>query len=117
MLRAVREGRLLRRDAADGEAAAARPAAERRSAPAGADIRETVREKYAAAARAVAEQQGSASCCGPIALTDADRTQVFGAALYERRGDRGRDRERRRGVAGLRRPDRGRRPARGRDGA
>ena len=46
------------------------------------DIRETVREKYAAAARAVAEQQGSASCCGPIALTDADKAQVFGAALY-----------------------------------
>jgi arsenite methyltransferase len=47
------------------------------------DIRETVREKYAAAARAVAEQQGSASCCGPIALTDADKAPVFGAALYD----------------------------------
>ena len=47
------------------------------------DIRETVREKYAAAARAVAEQQGSASCCGPVALTDADETQVFGATLYD----------------------------------
>ena len=47
------------------------------------DIRETVREKYAAAARAVAEQQGRASCCGPIALTDADETHVFGAALYD----------------------------------
>ena len=47
------------------------------------DIRETVREKYAAAARAVTEQQGSASCCGPISLTDADETHVFGAALYE----------------------------------
>ncbi len=46
------------------------------------DIRETVREKYAAAARAVAAQQASGSCCGPIALTDADRIQVFGAALY-----------------------------------
>ena len=46
------------------------------------DIRETVREKYAAAAVAVAEQAGSSGCCGPIALTDADRTQVFGAALY-----------------------------------
>jgi SAM-dependent methyltransferase len=41
-----------------------------------------VREKYAAAARAVAEQAGSSGCCGPVALTDADRTQVFGAALY-----------------------------------
>ena len=46
-------------------------------------LRETVREKYAAAARAVAEQQGSASCCGPIALSDADKTHVFGAALYD----------------------------------
>jgi arsenite methyltransferase len=52
--------------------------------PAGSeDIRETVREKYAAAARTVAEQQGSASCCGPIALTDADHTDVFGATLYD----------------------------------
>ena len=47
------------------------------------DIRETVREKYAAAARAVAEQQRSASCCGPIALTDADKAHVFGASLYD----------------------------------
>jgi arsenite methyltransferase len=47
------------------------------------DIRETVREKYAAAARAVAEQSGTSSCCGPISLTDADETQVFGSSLYE----------------------------------
>jgi SAM-dependent methyltransferase len=48
------------------------------------DIRETVREKYAAAARAVAAQaSGSASCCGPISLTDADEAQVFGASLYD----------------------------------
>jgi arsenite methyltransferase len=46
-------------------------------------IRETVREKYAAAARAVAEQQNSASCCGPIALTGADDARAFGAALYD----------------------------------
>ena len=46
------------------------------------DIRETVRAKYAAAARAVAEQ-GSGSCCGPISLTDADQTKVFGESLYE----------------------------------
>ncbi len=45
------------------------------------DIRETVREKYAAAARAVAGQHGSTSCCGPIALTDADKAHVFGASL------------------------------------
>ena len=47
------------------------------------DIREVVREKYAAAARAVAERQVSGSCCGPVVLTDADAAQVFGAALYE----------------------------------
>jgi SAM-dependent methyltransferase len=47
------------------------------------DIRETVREKYAAAARAIAHQQGSSSCCGPIALTDADGTLVFGGSLYD----------------------------------
>jgi arsenite methyltransferase len=51
------------------------------SASAERDIRETVREKYAAAARAVAEQ--GSSCCGPIALTDADQAQMFGSALYE----------------------------------
>jgi arsenite methyltransferase len=56
------------------------------TAPAGAseDIRETVRETYAAAARAVAAQSGSsASCCGPIALSGADDAQVFGASLYD----------------------------------
>lgn len=46
------------------------------------DIREVVREKYAAAARAAVEQEGSSSCCGPIELTDGDGAQVFGAALY-----------------------------------
>jgi arsenite methyltransferase len=46
-------------------------------------IRETVRETYAQAARAAAAQQGAGSCCGPIALTDADRAQVFGATLYD----------------------------------
>jgi arsenite methyltransferase len=47
----------------------------------GADIRETVREKYAAAARAAASQT-SGSCCGPVSLTDADENQVFGSSLY-----------------------------------
>jgi arsenite methyltransferase len=50
-------------------------------APATADVRETVREKYAAAARQVAEQ-GSAGC-GPVAVTGSDRNQVFGSSLYE----------------------------------
>jgi SAM-dependent methyltransferase len=44
------------------------------------DIRETVREKYAAAARAAAAGPGS-SCCG-VATTDASGAQVFGGALY-----------------------------------
>jgi arsenite methyltransferase len=48
-----------------------------------ADIREVVREKYAAAARAVAEQQVGESCCRPVELSDAEETRVFGAALYE----------------------------------
>ena len=63
--------------------AAETPAAETPAAETDADIRETVREKYAAAARAVTAQQGSASCCGPVALTGADETRVFGAALYD----------------------------------
>jgi arsenite methyltransferase len=45
------------------------------------DIRETVRERYAAAARAAAS--GQASCCsGDVALHDASGEQVFGNALY-----------------------------------
>jgi arsenite methyltransferase len=44
------------------------------------DIRETVRERYAAAARAAGSET---SCCGSeIALTDAAGEQVFGGALY-----------------------------------
>ena len=76
-------------------------------------IRETVREKYAAAARAVAEQQGRASCCGPIALTDADETYVFGAALYDDAETDGATDSRCCDLAGLRGADRGRGPARG----
>jgi len=52
------------------------------TAPVVEDLRETVREKYAAAARAVAEQSASTSCCGPIAFTDAGGREVFGASLY-----------------------------------
>jgi arsenite methyltransferase len=49
----------------------------------GADVRESVRERYAAAARAAAE--GPAGCCGPptVELTDEAGTPVFGDALYE----------------------------------
>jgi ubiquinone/menaquinone biosynthesis C-methylase UbiE len=49
-------------------------------------IREQVREKYAAAARAAAAGVAApSSCCGPaeVPLTDASGAQVFGDALYE----------------------------------
>ena len=60
------------------------------------DIRERVRERYAAAATAVAESTGSGCCgapaaiagCGPdIASTDKDGNEVFGVALYDEEGD------------------------------
>jgi SAM-dependent methyltransferase len=50
--------------------------------PAG-DIRETVREKYAAAARAASSGTAGGSCCGPVSLTDADEARVFGGTLYD----------------------------------
>ncbi len=48
----------------------------------GPDIRETVRERYAAAATAV--RGGSGSCCSPASVEVSDRggTQVFGSSLY-----------------------------------
>jgi ubiquinone/menaquinone biosynthesis C-methylase UbiE len=46
------------------------------------DIREAVREKYAAAARAAADSQ-QATCCTPeVSLTDEHGEVVFGGALY-----------------------------------
>ncbi len=42
------------------------------------NVREAVREKYAAAARAAASSPAAGGCCSP-----ADATGVFGAALYE----------------------------------
>jgi arsenite methyltransferase len=46
------------------------------------ELREAVRARYAAAARAVGEQ--GASCdCGPVSTGDAAGTQVFGGALYD----------------------------------
>jgi arsenite methyltransferase len=60
------------------------------------DIRDQVRERYAAAATAVAESTGSGCCgapaaiagCGPdIASTDKEGTEVFGVALYDDEGD------------------------------
>jgi arsenite methyltransferase len=56
------------------------------------DIREHVRERYAAAATAVAESTGSGCCgapaaiagCGPdISSTDKHGNEVFGATLYD----------------------------------
>jgi len=52
------------------------------------DIRESVRERYAAAAGAIERQRSGcgadgAACCGPeIALSDERGSQVFGDALY-----------------------------------
>jgi SAM-dependent methyltransferase len=51
-------------------------------APAAQDIRETVRERYAEAARATAAG-GSSSCCSSVSTTDAAGNEVFGAILYE----------------------------------
>lgn len=46
------------------------------------DIRETVRETYAEAARAIDAQKASGGCCGPISLEDASNLRVFGPSLY-----------------------------------
>jgi arsenite methyltransferase len=68
------------------------------------EIRERVRERYAAAASAVANQTASGGCggpaeagcgCGPadtftdpdMKLTDSDGTEVFGHSLYEGEAD------------------------------
>src|SRR5687767_10003539 len=60
------------------------------------DIRERVRERYAAAATAVAESSGAGCCgapaaiagCGPdIASTDKHGNEVFGATLYDDPGE------------------------------
>ena len=70
------------KDACGGTAAAGGScgcAAGRLTAPPVLDIRETVREKYAAAARAAADGTATSACCGPIQLTGADEASVFGA--------------------------------------
>ena len=46
------------------------------------EIRETVRERYAEAARAAAAGRGSSCGCGPVSTTDAGGMQVFGSVLY-----------------------------------
>ena len=52
------------------------------------DVREEVKQRYAAAARAAAEHQNSdasaSSCCSPaVSMTDDSGQQVFGGALYQ----------------------------------
>jgi arsenite methyltransferase len=47
------------------------------------NIRDTVRERYAAAARAIADRQPPSCGCGPVTTTDATRVEIFGAALYD----------------------------------
>jgi SAM-dependent methyltransferase len=46
------------------------------------DIRDTVRETYAEAARAIDARKTTGGCCGPIALEDANNLRVFGPSLY-----------------------------------
>jgi SAM-dependent methyltransferase len=48
-----------------------------------ADIREAVRERYAAAARAIADQDDASCGCGSVTTTDATGAEVFGGALYD----------------------------------
>ena len=54
------------------------------AAPA-SDVREQVRERYAAAARSVAEHQdlGASCCASAVSTADASGRQIFGSALYE----------------------------------
>jgi arsenite methyltransferase len=47
------------------------------------DIREVVREKYAAAARAVVDQERASCACGPVSTTDDAGAEVFGSPLYD----------------------------------
>lgn len=53
------------------------------------DVREIVRERYAAAARSAASSEGSGCCSTGVALTDEAGDEVFGAALYGDEADPG----------------------------
>ena len=46
------------------------------------DIRESVRDRYAAAAKAAQEQSETSCGCGPAGLTDEQGELVFGGSLY-----------------------------------
>ena len=52
------------------------------NSPGADDVREVVRERYAAAARAATAGSG-ASCCGDGAVITDEQRDVFGSALYE----------------------------------
>jgi arsenite methyltransferase len=47
------------------------------------DIRETVRERYAAAASAAAQSEPSGCCTSDVKIDDEHGDQVFGSALYD----------------------------------
>lgn len=46
------------------------------------EVRDAVRDRYAAAAKAAAEKAQSSGCCGPVELTDEEGEVVFGGSLY-----------------------------------
>jgi arsenite methyltransferase len=52
-------------------------------------IRESVRERYATAARRAAEQSDGSCCGGSVACSPADETGVFGGSLYDEATARG----------------------------
>lgn len=47
-----------------------------------ADVREVVRERYAAAARVAADSSETACSCA-VGVTDEHRNEVFGGSLYD----------------------------------
>ena len=86
------------------------------------DIRDTVRDRYAAAAKAAAAADAQAAqplpaCCGTEAVTcsPADETGVFGGSLYDEVSREEVPEAALNASLGLRRSDRGRGPARRRD--
>ena len=65
-------------------------------------IRETVRERYAAAARAAAHAEPTGCCTSDVSISDEHGNEVFGGALYDATEADGAPTGRS-GVAGLRR--------------
>ena len=76
------------------------------------EIRETVRERYAAAARAATDATEETGCCGPgaVSCSPADDGGVFGGTLYDEARPRRSARGGRERVARLRRAYGRRRP-------